>query len=127
MSDQEIEILVSSDHTTHFESLLEVFRNLKESMMREYESEFKQAQMIIQQYAQELVSKAKLTFCSLENLPQAQTQAQFDYVLLDDTHNLTESQLVSLLHLKPQRLVMTGSTKSNVFGRIAIQPFKLSM
>ena len=38
MSDQEIESLVSSDHTAHFESLLEVFKNLKESMMTEYES-----------------------------------------------------------------------------------------
>ena len=41
--------------------------------MTEYESQFKQAQLKIQQYAQELVSKAKLTFCSIDNLPQAQT------------------------------------------------------
>ena len=48
-------------------------------------------------------------------------------MFVDDAHSLTESKLVSLLHLKPQRLVLTGSSLHNVFGRVAISHLKLGI
>lgn len=43
MSDEEIEVFISYDHATHFDSVLAVFSKLKQSMMTQYETQFKLA------------------------------------------------------------------------------------
>ena len=57
---------------------------------------------------EELINKARVIFCPLDELPQT-IASGVDYLFIDDAHLIPEPETYQALKLYPKRVIMAGN------------------
>ena len=115
MSPEDVDSLVESDVSEHFDRVYDATQQLKFAMQSD--AHYEQSRAMIEQMANEIVEQAQITLCTVDTCPTEESVV--DYLMVDDAHLMHEQAVPTLLAVKPQRLVMCGAFKHGLLGRLA--------